>query len=203
MKSVFFCLCIQSCFSESFQDLFNVALVLHNIVGVDQDVVQVDYYTHIQEVNTSFMKFWKAAGVLISPNGITDHLKASQQVWKAVFHSSSSAMQTKWYAYQRLILVQIRAFRRESKRSEMRGSGYWSFFVILLSLQKFTQSRRDPSFFFMNRTGTPCGDNIEWMNPLVRFSSMNSFSASCSNLNKEQMVPTEGQESFSRSIRRS
>jgi len=77
MKSVFFCLCIQSCFSESFQDLFNVALVLHNIVGVDQDVVQVDYYTHIQEVNTSFMKFWKAAGVLISPNGITDHLKAS------------------------------------------------------------------------------------------------------------------------------
>jgi len=27
-----------------------MALVLHDIIGVDQDVVQVDYYTHIQEV---------------------------------------------------------------------------------------------------------------------------------------------------------
>ena len=67
----------------------------------------------------------------------------------------------------------------------MRGSGYQSFFVILLSLQKSTQSQRDPSFFFMNRTGTLCRDDIEWINPLVRFSSMNSFSASCLNLDKE------------------
>ena len=50
MKFTFFCLCVQSCFSELFQDLFNVALVLCNIVRVDQDVVQVDYYAHIQEV---------------------------------------------------------------------------------------------------------------------------------------------------------
>jgi len=33
-----------------FQNLFNMALVLHNIIRVDQDVVQVDYYTHIKEV---------------------------------------------------------------------------------------------------------------------------------------------------------
>jgi len=67
----------------------------------------------------------------------------------------------------------------------MRGSGYRSFFVILLSLWKSTQSWRDPSFFFTNRTGASCRDDIEWMNPLVRFSSMNSFSVFCSNLDKE------------------
>jgi len=27
-----------------------MALVLHDIVRVDQDVIQVDYYTHIQKV---------------------------------------------------------------------------------------------------------------------------------------------------------
>ena len=43
----------------------------------------------------------------------------------------------------------------------MRESGYQSFFVILLSLWKSTQSRRDLSFFFMNRTGAPWGEDIE------------------------------------------
>jgi len=27
-----------------------MALVLHDIIGVDQDVIQIDYYTYIQEV---------------------------------------------------------------------------------------------------------------------------------------------------------
>jgi len=27
-----------------------MALVLHDIIGVDQDVIQIDYYAHIQEV---------------------------------------------------------------------------------------------------------------------------------------------------------
>ena len=67
----------------------------------------------------------------------------------------------------------------------MRGSGYWFFFVILLSPWKSTQSWRDLSFFFTNRTGTPCGDDIKRMNPLVRFLLINSFSASYSNLDKE------------------
>jgi len=50
MEFAFFCLCIQSCFLESFQYSFNVAPVLHDIIGVDQDIVQVNYYAHIQEV---------------------------------------------------------------------------------------------------------------------------------------------------------
>ena len=35
---------------EFFQYLFDVALVLHDVIGVNQDVVQVDYYAHIQEI---------------------------------------------------------------------------------------------------------------------------------------------------------
>jgi len=50
MEFTFFCLCVQSHFSELFQYLFDVAPVLHDIIGVDQDIVQVDYHTHIQEV---------------------------------------------------------------------------------------------------------------------------------------------------------
>jgi len=50
MKFTFFCFCVQSCFSEFFQYFFDVALVLHDIIRVDQDVVQVDCYAHIKEV---------------------------------------------------------------------------------------------------------------------------------------------------------
>jgi len=50
MEFAFFYLCIQSQFAESFQHFFDVAPVLHDIIRVDQDVVQVDYYTHIKEV---------------------------------------------------------------------------------------------------------------------------------------------------------
>jgi len=67
----------------------------------------------------------------------------------------------------------------------MRESGYQSFFVILLSPWKSTQSWREPSFFFTNRTGAPWDDDVERMNPLVRFSSMNSFNVSYSNLDNE------------------
>ena len=50
MEFAFFCLCIQSQFAKSFQHFFDMALVLHDIIRVDQDVVQVDYYAHIKEV---------------------------------------------------------------------------------------------------------------------------------------------------------
>ena len=79
----------------------------------------------------------------------------------------------------------MQALRGESKRLEIRGSGYRSFFVILLSPRKSTQSWRELSFFFMNRTGALWDDDVKQMNPLVRFSSMNSFNASCSNLDNE------------------
>jgi len=33
-----------------FQHFFDMVLVLCDIIGVDQDVIQVDYYAHIKEV---------------------------------------------------------------------------------------------------------------------------------------------------------
>ena len=67
MELVFFCFRVQSHFLELLQHFFDVAPVLHDIVGVN--------YPRRSE-NTSFMKRWKAAGALVSPNGITDHSKA-------------------------------------------------------------------------------------------------------------------------------
>jgi len=50
MEFAFFYLGIQSQFAESFQYFFDMAPVLRDIIRVDQDVTQVDYYTHIKEV---------------------------------------------------------------------------------------------------------------------------------------------------------
>jgi len=50
MEFTFFCFCIQSRFSELLQYLFDMASVLRDIIRVNQDVIQVDYYAHIQEV---------------------------------------------------------------------------------------------------------------------------------------------------------
>jgi len=50
MELTFFCFRVQSRFLESIQHFFDVTPMLRDVVGVDQDVVQVDYYAHIQEV---------------------------------------------------------------------------------------------------------------------------------------------------------
>ena len=44
----------------------------------------------------SFMNLWKLAGALVSPSGITSHLKDPYRVWNVVFHSLPSAMQMRW-----------------------------------------------------------------------------------------------------------
>ena len=50
MELAFFCFRVQFRFSESLQHFFDVAPVLRDIVRVNQDVIQVDYYAHIQEI---------------------------------------------------------------------------------------------------------------------------------------------------------
>jgi len=50
MEFAFFCLYVQSWFVKSFQHLFDMVPVLCDIIRVDQDVIQVDYYAHIKEV---------------------------------------------------------------------------------------------------------------------------------------------------------
>jgi len=44
----------------------------------------------------------------------------------------------------------------------------------------------------MNKTSIPCGDEVGWIKPILRFSSMNSFRASCSDAEREYIRPTGG-----------
>ena len=50
-------------------------------------------------------KSLKAVGALVSPSGITNHLKEWCQILNMVFHLSLAATWTRWYACRRLILV--------------------------------------------------------------------------------------------------
>ena len=50
MELAFFCFRVQSRFLELIKHFFDVTLVLRDVIGVDQDVVQVDHYAYIQEV---------------------------------------------------------------------------------------------------------------------------------------------------------
>jgi len=61
-----------------------------------------------------------------------------------------------------------------------------------LSLQKLTQRCSEPSFFLTNKTGALCGDEVGQMKPVLRFSSMNFFRASCSDAEREYIEPTRG-----------
>jgi len=61
-----------------------------------------------------------------------------------------------------------------------------------LKLQKLTQRYSKLSFFLTNKTGIPCGGEVGWMKPILRFSSMNSLRVSCSNAEREYIGPTGG-----------
>ena len=61
-----------------------------------------------------------------------------------------------------------------------------------LRLQKSTQRCSELSFFLTNKAGILCGDEISQMKLVLRFSSMNSFRASCSDADREYIGPTGG-----------
>jgi len=58
--------------------------------------------------------------------------------------------------------------------------------------QKSTQRCNEPSFLLMNKTSVSSGDKIGQIKLILRFSSMNSFRASCSDAEREYMGPTRG-----------
>ena len=72
-----------------------------------------------------------------------------------------------------------------------------------LSPWKSTQRCSEPSFFLTNKTGAPCRDEVGQIKPVLRFSSMNSFRASCSDAEREYIGPTGGWASSSKLILRS
>ena len=44
--------------------------------------------------------------------------------------------------------------------------------------------------FLMNRTSIPCEEEVGWMKPMLRFSSMNSLNAPCSDAERKYIEPT-------------
>jgi len=44
----------------------------------------------------------------------------------------------------------------------------------------------------MNKTGALYRDEVGWIKPVLRFSSMNFFRASCSDADREYIGPTRG-----------
>ena len=71
---------------------------------------------------------------------------------------------------------------------------------IWLRLRKSTQRCSEPSFFLTNKTGALCGDEIGQIKSVLRFSSMNSFRASCSDAEREYIGLTRGWAPSSRLI---
>src|SRR6266700_6187484 len=124
-------------------------------------------------------------------------------MWKEVFHSSLAAMRTKWYACQRSSFVYIFAWLGASNRSEIQGSGYQSFFVILLRPRKSMQRRREPSFLRTKSTGAAWAKEDGQMKPDAKCSSKNIWRASSSIRDREYRVPNGGCLPSSSSIFRS
>ena len=56
---------------------------------------------------TSLTNVWNTAGAFIGPNGITKYSQCPVGVLNVVFHSSSSLIRTKWYAFLRSNLVKM------------------------------------------------------------------------------------------------
>jgi len=61
-----------------------------------------------------------------------------------------------------------------------------------LRLQNSMQRYSEPSFFLINKTSTPYKEKVGWMKPVLRFFSINSLKASCSDAEREYIEPTRG-----------
>ena len=54
---------------------------------------------------------------------------------------------------------------------------------------KLTQRHSELSFFLTNKTNVPYEDEVGWMKLILRFFSMNSLRASCSDAKREYIGP--------------
>lgn len=70
--------------------------MLLGITREDQDVIQVDEGTMVDEVlEESLTSAWKTPGALMRPKDMTRYSKCPREVLKAVFHSSSFRILTR------------------------------------------------------------------------------------------------------------
>jgi len=77
----------------------------------------------IKSPNISFIMLWKVTGILEKPKYITVVSKKPYLVINAIFHLSSSLMQTLLYPYLKSILVKIEALLSNSIKLAILGIG--------------------------------------------------------------------------------
>lgn len=99
-------------------------------------------------LKVSWIKCWNIAGALHSLKSISKYSKCPYQVWKAVFHSSTSQIWTRLWALWRSSLVKILTEHNLFKSSLMSDEEYdsrWFPYARLDSLHT------EPSFFLPQR----------------------------------------------------
>src|SRR5271163_3463652 len=114
---------------------------------------------------------WYVEGPFVSPKGSTLHLKDPYRVRNVVKSSESGWIRIRWKACRISNLVKILALVIWPRISSIRGRGYWSVIVIVLSLRKSMQKRREPLGFLTNSTGAAKAAFEGTIKPLAKFSS--------------------------------
>ena len=94
-------------------------------------MIKVETNLFRNSCNVELIYRWKVAGALVSPKGVTSYLKSPYCVRKAVFYSLLFFICILWKAA--IMSSFVNHFAPVSCRSisDIRGSGYRSFFVIL------------------------------------------------------------------------
>jgi hypothetical protein len=89
----------------------------------------------ISSLKISFIMVWNIAGELVNPKNITRGSKSPRFVQNAAFHSSPSFIRILLYPHRTSIFEKYRAPVSWSINSEINGSGYQFFIVILFSFR--------------------------------------------------------------------
>ena len=76
MKFAFVCTGKKPLSAESAEYFLDMGFVLGNVVGVDEDVVQIYDDNDVDHIHKDVInKLFKVAGALVSPSGIINHSK--------------------------------------------------------------------------------------------------------------------------------
>ena len=73
MELTFICMGKKSVSLESVEYFPNVEFVLGNVVGIDEDVIQIYDDYDVEHIRENVIR--KVVGALVSPSGITNHSK--------------------------------------------------------------------------------------------------------------------------------
>jgi hypothetical protein len=100
-----------------------------------------------------FIKLWKVAGALVSPNGITRNSNKPLCVLKVVLYYSLAAIQIWWYLDLKSSLVKYLALGSSSNNSSTTCIGCLCLTVIAFKCLQSTQNLHVSSFFLTSKSG--------------------------------------------------